>query len=615
MDQPATPQAALQSTKQPSPWTALLRIVLVVVLGLWTLTTIVPALGSVWRPQGELGMRADYDGRIMEVDPNGAAGHAGVAAHDRIDLARTPKENRRYAAPNAPPPQPGAAIELGILHAGQFKTVTIHARSAMLSTAARWGIVGRIVQALVYVVVGGLLVLLRPSRAAWGFYLSCLGINQPPAQTYGLFSHELAIVVAVSAHVLFAAGTTGFLIFALRFPHDRVSGWRRALEQLAPLIFLITAFLFLYADFAPTLFAVPAEAMQVLALLWGSAVGATVFFALVNTYVHGDPQDRQRIRWVIVGFGVGVGCASFAGILGYSSLVSLPGAVAAANILLFLTIIEPITVAYAVIRYRVLDVRVAISRAFVYAILSSAAIVLFGLIDFVFEKLLAATKLAIVAEIAASIGLGFGLASLQKRVDRIIDSVFFRKRHEADLRLSRLAGALAHASSAAAVDQLLVREPLDSWELASSALFRRADEGTFARRAAIGWPEAGALAFDPDDVLFLQMQNAVEPMRLAPLHWRPDNVPNGPARPALAVPVLVRRTLVAVALYGAPLSGSDFEADEIRLLAALAAGAAAAYDHLEAEDLRQRVAELEASLERFKSGATAPTKTAITGSA
>ncbi|HLW36828.1 MAG TPA: hypothetical protein VKR99_00230, partial [Candidatus Eremiobacteraceae bacterium] len=283
--------------------------------------------------------------------------------------------------------------------------------------------------------------------------------------------------------------------------------------------------------------------------------------------------------------------------------------------LLFLTIIEPITVAYAVIRYRVLDVRVAISRAFVYAILSSAAIVLFGLIDFVFEKLLAATKLAIVAEIAASIGLGFGLASLQKRVDRIIDSVFFRKRHEADLRLSRLAGALAHASSAAAVDQLLVREPLDSWELASSALFRRADEGTFARRAAIGWPEAGALAFDPDDVLFLQMQNAVEPMRLAPLHWRPDNVPNGPARPALAVPVLVRRTLVAVALYGAPLSGSDFEADEIRLLAALAAGAAAAYDHLEAEDLRQRVAELEASLERFKSGATAPTKTAITGSA
>lgn len=575
---------------------------LVVCLGLWTLATIVPSLASLWQPQGDLGLRADYDGRIMEVDPDGPASRAGIAPHDRIDLAHTPIANRRYAAPNAPPPPPGAAIELSMLQAGHSKPITIHASTGMLSTAGRWSIIGRVMQALIYIVVGGLLVLLRPSRATWGFYISCLGINQPPAQTYGLFSHEWAIVVAVSAHVLFAAGTTGFLIFALRFPRDEVAGWRQTLERLAPLIFLITAGLFLYADFAPTLLAVPAEAIQVVALLWGTAVGVTVFVALVNTYVHGKPEDRQRIRWVIVGFGVGVGCATLAGILGYSSLVSLPGAVAAANILLFLTVIEPITVAYAVIRYRVLDVRLAISRALVYAIISSGAIIVFALIDFIFGKVLAATKLAIVAEIAASIALGFGLAGLQKRIDRIIDSVFFRRRHEADERLTRIAAALPHASAPAAVDQLMVREPLDAWQLSSGALFRRTDAGPFVRTAAIAWEEDAARRIDPDDSLLLQLQAEGAPLLIAPLHWSTQGVPAGAARPAIAVPIFVRRALLAVALYGTATSGEDFDADEIRLLVALAAGAAAAYDHLEAEALRRRVAELEAMVSAAPGG-------------
>ncbi len=588
-------------------WKALGRGLLVVLLGLWTLSMILPSTVSLWRPQGVLGMRADYDGQIMQVDPSGPAQRAGIAVHDRIDLLRTPMENRRYAAPNAPPPQPGALVHFGILHGGRSITTAVRAGSEMLSKLGQWSIVARVAQALVYVVVGGLLVLLRPSPATWGFYLSCLGINQPPAQTYGLFSHQWAAVITVSAHVLFAAGTTGFLIFALRFPHDRISGWRAVLAKLAPGVFLVTAALFLTADFAPTLFAMPAEAVQVVALLWGSAVGATVFFALVDTYIHGDPDDRQRIRWVIVGFGVGVGCASLAGILGYSSLVTVVDAVAAANVLLFLTVIEPITVAYAVIRYRVLDVRIAISRALVYGLISSCAIVVFALIDWFFSHVLAAARLAIVAEIAASIALGFGLNSMQKRIDRLIDGLFFRKRHEEDLRLSRIIASLPHASNVGSVDQILVREPLEAWKLASAALFRRADAGPFVRRAARGWNDSSASSFDPDDTLFLQLQSEVEPIQIASLGWSPQGIPAGDAQPALAVPIFVRRKLIAVALYGAHESGEDFDADKIRLLKALALSGAVAYDHLDAEALRLRVAELERLLAQNASGISART--------
>jgi GAF domain-containing protein len=60
----------------------------------------------------------------------------------------------------------------------------------------------------------------------------------------------------------------------------------------------------------------------------------------------------------------------------------------------------------------------------------------------------------------------------------------------------------------------------------------------------------------------------------------------------LAVPIIVRNQLEAIAMYGAHSGGEDFDSGEIRLLNELAIAAGAAFNHLEAERLREELMEV-----------------------
>jgi hypothetical protein len=77
------------------------------------------------------------------------------------------------------------------------------------------------------------------------------------------------------------------------------------------------------------------------------------------------------------------------------------------------------------------------------------------------------------------------------------------------------------------------------------------------------------------------------PLRLSDIRWPRRDLPQGVGEPVLAVPVLVRHRLIAIALYGSHSNGEALDPDEVDAIDRLASGAAAAYDHLEAEALRR----------------------------
>jgi hypothetical protein len=58
------------------------------------------------------------------------------------------------------------------------------------------------------------------------------------------------------------------------------------------------------------------------------------------------------------------------------------------------------------------------------------------------------------------------------------------------------------------------------------------------------------------------------------------------------LPISVRHELDTIVLFGAHRGGEDFDPDELAWLSSLAAAAGAAYDHLEADALRQRLEHL-----------------------
>jgi hypothetical protein len=95
-------------------------------------------------------------------------------------------------------------------------------------------------------------------------------------------------------------------------------------------------------------------------------------------------------------------------------------------------------------------------------------------------------------------------------------------------------------------------------------------------------------------VAFLSVER--ETIDLEEIGWTAHGLPAGNARPVVAAPIGARSRLMAIAFYGAHQSGEALDPDERRMLLSLANAAAVAYDHLEAEALRQEVAALRTRL-------------------
>ena len=152
------------------------------------------------------------------------------------------------------------------------------------------------------------------------------------------------------------------------------------------------------------------------------------------------------------------------------------------------------------------------------------------------------------------------------------------------------------------MDRLLAREPFQRLKLTSAASFRK-DGSVFVRgESAEGWDGASARMLDPSVDLLRPLANGV-PFSVPDSNEDEPNLPQGLARPVLAVPSANPVRCFAVSLYGPHASGTDLDGNERAMLARLAADAAAMYAELESRDLRGEVARLERKL---KVAETAP---------
>ena len=194
------------------------------------------------------------------------------------------------------------------------------------------------------------------------------------------------------------------------------------------------------------------------------------------------------------------------------------------------------------------------------------------------------------AEVVLALALGSWLNQLHHTVDRFVDGVLFRRRHMAEARLVRAAAAVVRADSYEVVDRFLAHEPVDALELTTSAVFRRDEAGeAFVRVKAVGYSAVQTQRLPHDDPLILHLLAERTPLRLADVSWSSGDSLARDGNAVLAVPVLLREEVVAIALYGRHHAGTDIDPDEVRSLLALAAGAGMAYVNIEARTLRARI--------------------------
>ena len=146
------------------------------------------------------------------------------------------------------------------------------------------------------------------------------------------------------------------------------------------------------------------------------------------------------------------------------------------------------------------------------------------------------------------------------------------------------------------MDAVLTHAPVQTFGLASAAVFGH--EGALYRRrsGSLGWPAGTADRLDPADPALLPAREG-EPFPIDPDDAARLDLPGGIAVPTLATPVADKLVCHALALYGPHASGAELSRDEREMLARLASGAALAYRNLEAEALRQQIAQLQAPLQ------------------
>jgi hypothetical protein len=446
------------------------------------------------------------------------------------------------------------------------------------------------IPATVFLIVAFLLVFLRPSLMSWAFYIFAVGyFGTSPAFMY--WSHVLspasyAVLSFVLTTVFGPWSVLPLLPFMLRFPDNDLSGWEGRVDPfvwaflaLPYALYVVEWHVYYTRESLPAWDVVPSTVIPLAGFLVAGLI-------LTKNLVTATPSERQR--WGFLAIGVFASFAAYA-------IYYVPGVpFAVGQVIGFAVVLMPICIAYAVFRLRVLDVNFVLNRALVYGLLSLGVIAFISILDWFFSRVVAIGRFAIGAELAATIAVGFLLDRINRVVQGFVESVFFRRRRIAEKHLRRAAAALPYATAEAAIVDGLVQVPVDALELAAAALYRRSASG--ARFDGVATAQQTTVAppgFDANALLvrMLLADESIVWLDDVRSHLDPENA----AIYTLAVPVTVRHELVSFTLYGAHTNGAQLDPDEVYMLEELAREAARAYDHVEAERVRERYTQFAAS--------------------
>jgi GAF domain-containing protein len=202
-------------------------------------------------------------------------------------------------------------------------------------------------------------------------------------------------------------------------------------------------------------------------------------------------------------------------------------------------------------------------------------------VDFLTSAYLSQTRLALAIDAAVTIGLAFVLHRAYRWIESAVDFMLFRRKHEAERYLDRVAHTLMFAEREEAVDKALVHDPYDKLRLTAAALYR-AREGAYVAARLEGWTALNApqLCSDDDLVRFMIAERCKIVVGDLRSHVAEPFRAQGHT-PTIAIPIFQGNRLTGFAVYGIHRDGTKLDPDEVETLERLCAAAAQAYTGIE----------------------------------
>ncbi len=547
-----------------------MRIAFVAILAAWMLffSSLAPFRGTFWVRPGGHPLQADSRLNVVDVDPGGSAERAGIRIGDRIEGSVSFADRLFLQGLRNAPPEQSFAWRIRGKHGAHVVSINVGTMEVDAPDVAN-GFVLAIVD-LIFVLVGSILVLLRPSKMTWAFLLSCVALAPGFAFFYYWLPAWLDYGASAITDVLQSVGYGAFLVFCVRAPNNRASGKWRYLESVgAPLIVagLLACNGVVHLSIIGVLHAEPiAGAIQ--DGIWNATYVAGML-ALIATFWREGGAGRNRVGWIIAGFAlafVARGGANFAdryGPLFWPGLASWLGLVPGVFQLAI-----PLTVAYAVVRHRAFDAGVIANRTLVYGLFLCGGFAAFALLDILATKRFANNQFEVGVDLALALAIGLIFPFVHPRLTRLIDRVFLPERYRAATALDKLRVTLGSGQSDDAPPNRVVEAVAKELTLSSLALFKKEPDGGFVRHAATGWPKGTSWHIFAGDALVRSLGTTTRVRQISAESTLELVFPPDRARPAVAI-LSAQTAAATLVLIGAHVNGRRPDHDEVRGIAAL----------------------------------------------
>jgi hypothetical protein len=461
---------------------AALRLLAVLMVSAVALGSALAAVVVVRSPHASVGFALNGL-TVRGVAPHSAAAEAGLRSGDVLAPGTSTAARLRALWYDAY--APAQTEQITFTHDGATKTVLLRARehAAPFNSATRAVLDLRLLAYVFFILTGAALVLLHPARFTWAFFACCVGLANFPAYV-GWSLTAVSPPLGTAAFLLWTAladvASVAFLAFALRFPSDSVAGWRRIAWRTLPL--WLAAFLAfdvwnLRATYegtpVPDAFVRAADAAGL--VVW--ALGAA---SLAGTYRSAARAERRRLQWAIGG--------TVAGALAWyvERVLAHGGYPLIGHIVGIATVTMPLSLAYATLKHRVVDVRFVLNRALAYSILGSGVAALFALSAWFLATTLQREGVQIALQVLLALVVGAWLYRTHRSVETWLEAALFRRLRRAQDVLREAAGAAPAAPSLDALEAALAEAAVSALDLESAALYRRGPGGAFVRTAASG---------------------------------------------------------------------------------------------------------------------------------
>lgn len=272
--------------------------------------------------------------------------------------------------------------------------------------------------------------------------------------------------------------------------------------------------------------------------------------------------DKQRIAWIFSSFGF-FWTTWFINTIGHTrtSLVALENAA---------LLVVPLALTYAALSRRLFDTGFVLNRAAVVGGVSLIFVGAFVLLEWALGKWFenASRTTSLTVNVMLALGLGISLRFIHRRVDRFVDTVFFKKRHSDETALRRFAREAAFITDRQTLIDRTHTEVLDHSDAPSvSVLLLEGGHYALARGSA-----DGMVPVDINDPAILAMRTWHDALDL-------HNYSTAIAG-EFAFPMLSHGTLIGVLACGAKKSGEAYAPDEIDSFRTLAHGVGVSLDSL-----------------------------------